>query len=89
MHDLRAAPAFELDSSRPSWYDHATRSTLVVWTGNVSSHQVTRALVGGEAYTMPSQYTELRQTFNPGFIVLSYVIAVVGSFCTLELLLRR
>ena len=84
----------ELNGRRSLLSEHAAASTLIVWTGNVSSHRVTRALVMNtpflnEAYTIPPQYTELRQSFKAGFIVLSYVIAVVGSFCTLELLLRR
>ncbi|WRT65474.1 uncharacterized protein IL334_002417 [Kwoniella shivajii] len=42
-----------------------------------------------QAYTLPEGYVELNQRFSPGFIVLSYVIAFVGSLCTLELLVRR
>ncbi|WVR04025.1 hypothetical protein IAU60_001024 [Kwoniella sp. DSM 27419] len=42
-----------------------------------------------ENYRIPDGYVELVQVFNPGFIVLSYVIAFVGSLCTLELLIRR
>ncbi|WVQ94459.1 hypothetical protein IAU59_001538 [Kwoniella sp. CBS 9459] len=42
-----------------------------------------------QAYHMPDGYVVLNQQFNPGFIVLSYVIAFVGSLCTLELLIRR
>jgi hypothetical protein len=38
---------------------------------------------------VPVRYVELIQEFSPGYIILSYVIAVVGSLCTLELLLRR
>lgn len=40
-------------------------------------------------YRVPDNYVTLIQRFNPGFIVLSYAIAVVGSLCTLELLIRR
>lgn len=40
-------------------------------------------------FDLPDKYIELNQTFAPGNVVLSYVIAVVGSLCTLELLLRR
>ena len=40
-------------------------------------------------YTVPVNYFVLVQYFNPGFIVLSYAIAFVGSLCTLELLIRR
>ncbi|WVF66848.1 hypothetical protein IAT40_001590 [Kwoniella sp. CBS 6097] len=42
-----------------------------------------------QAYRVPDGYVTLKQVFNPGFIVLSYVIAFVGSLCTLELLIRR
>lgn len=38
---------------------------------------------------VPVRYVELIQKYSPGYIILSYVIAVVGSLCTLELLLRR
>ena len=38
---------------------------------------------------VPVEYVELVQKFSPGYIVLSYCVAVVGSLCTLELLLRR
>lgn len=40
-------------------------------------------------YKVPDGYVVLLQRFNPGFIVLSYAIAFVGSLCTLELLIRR
>ena len=40
-------------------------------------------------YHVPVDYLVLIQRFNPGFIVLSYAIAFVGSLCTLELLCRR
>lgn len=40
-------------------------------------------------YAMPTGYVRLTQIFQPGFIVLSYCVAVVGSLCTLELLIRR
>lgn len=40
-------------------------------------------------YRLPTSYVTLVQKFNPGFIVLSYAIAFVGSLCTLELLIRR
>ncbi len=58
---------------------------------NMTSVVIVRALIpfSAKSFTMPSQYVELKQFFNAGFIVLSYIIAVVGSFCTLELLLRR
>ncbi|OCF45068.1 hypothetical protein I317_01119 [Kwoniella heveanensis CBS 569] len=42
-----------------------------------------------QTYRVPDGYVRLNQVFNPGFIVLSYVIAFVGSLCTLELLIRR
>lgn len=29
------------------------------------------------------------QSFNPGFIALSYVVSLIGAACTLELLNRR
>jgi len=35
------------------------------------------------------RYYMLIGTMSPGFIVLSYLIALVGSLCTLELLIRR
>lgn len=41
------------------------------------------------SYTVPPDFVVLRQHFNAGFIVLSYCIALVGSLCTLELLVRR
>nr|XP_031859152.1 uncharacterized protein CI109_005503 [Kwoniella shandongensis]KAA5526224.1 hypothetical protein CI109_005503 [Kwoniella shandongensis] len=44
---------------------------------------------GIQAYSVPPGYVVLHQHFNAGFIVLSYVIAFVGSLCTLELLIRR
>lgn len=40
-------------------------------------------------WVIPSGYVILVQKFKPGIIVLSYVIAFVGSLCTLELLVRR
>ena len=40
-------------------------------------------------YHVPNGYVRLVQRFNPGFIILAYAIAVVGSLCTLELLIRR
>jgi NO-binding membrane sensor protein with MHYT domain len=40
-------------------------------------------------YTVPEGYIALVQRFQPGFIVLSYVIAFFGSLCTVELLIRR
>ncbi|KAK8861350.1 hypothetical protein IAR55_002169 [Kwoniella newhampshirensis] len=42
-----------------------------------------------ETYRVPDGYVVLNQHFDAGFIVLSYVIAFVGSLCTLELLVRR
>ncbi|KAL1410198.1 hypothetical protein Q8F55_004203 [Vanrija albida] len=38
---------------------------------------------------MPGGHFELRQRMNAGFVVLSYLISLVGSLCTLELLIRR
>lgn len=40
-------------------------------------------------YRVPDGFLVLKQRFNAGYIVLSFVIAVVGSLCTLELLIRR
>ena len=40
-------------------------------------------------YNLPTGYVACDQTFNGGYIVLSYCIAFVGSLCTLELLIRR
>lgn len=40
-------------------------------------------------WVIPPGYVILIQQFRPGVIVLSYVIAFVGSLCTLELLVRR
>ena len=40
-------------------------------------------------YHVPPNFIVLHQRFIPGFIVLSYAIAFVGSLCTLELLIRR
>lgn len=40
-------------------------------------------------YRLPDDYVILAQTMHPGFIVLSYLISLVGSLCTLELLIRR
>ena len=40
-------------------------------------------------YTLPQGYVKLHPRINGGFVVLSYLIAVVGSLCTLELLVRR
>lgn len=42
-----------------------------------------------QTYRLPEGYVILRQTMHPGFIVLSYLISLVGSLCTLELLIRR
>ncbi|KAJ9107335.1 hypothetical protein QFC21_000785 [Naganishia friedmannii] len=39
--------------------------------------------------TMGADYVKLVQTYNGGYIVLSVIIAFIGSLCTLELLLRR
>lgn len=41
------------------------------------------------SWAMPANFVILRQRFSPGFIILSYCIAFVGSLCTLELLIRR
>ncbi|KAJ9123345.1 hypothetical protein QFC22_001544 [Naganishia vaughanmartiniae] len=38
---------------------------------------------------MGADYVKLEQTYHGGYIVLSVIIAFVGSLCTLELLLRR
>lgn len=38
---------------------------------------------------MGEGYVKLKQEINGGYIVLSVIIAFVGSLCTLELLLRR
>jgi hypothetical protein len=38
---------------------------------------------------MGGDYVKLKQEYNGGYIVLSVIIAFVGSLCTLELLLRR
>jgi NO-binding membrane sensor protein with MHYT domain len=40
-------------------------------------------------WVIPTGYVILVQKFKPGVIVLSYIIAFVGSLCTLELLVRR
>lgn len=40
-------------------------------------------------YRVPDGFVILKQRFNGGYIVLSFIIAVVGSLCTLELLIRR
>ena len=40
-------------------------------------------------WVIPNGYVILIQQYKPGVIVLSYVIAFVGSLCTLELLVRR
>lgn len=37
----------------------------------------------------PPNFVVLRQKMTPGFVVLSYFISLVGSLCTLELLIRR
>ncbi|EJT45999.1 hypothetical protein A1Q1_05545 [Trichosporon asahii var. asahii CBS 2479] len=37
----------------------------------------------------PKGFVVLEQEMTPGFIVLSYFISLVGSLCTLELLIRR
>ncbi|GMK54530.1 hypothetical protein CspeluHIS016_0111160 [Cutaneotrichosporon spelunceum] len=42
-----------------------------------------------QLYRLPEGFVALRQTMNPGFIVLSYLISLVGAICTLELLIRR
>ena len=38
---------------------------------------------------VPTEYVVLHQRFAPGFIVLSYLIAVIGSLCTLHFIIRR
>lgn len=40
-------------------------------------------------YRLPAGYVILRTHFNGGFIVLAYIIAFIGSLCTVELLIRR
>jgi NO-binding membrane sensor protein with MHYT domain len=40
-------------------------------------------------WVIPTGYVILVQKFKAGIIVLSYIIAFVGSLCTLELLVRR
>ncbi|OWZ25845.1 hypothetical protein C345_07038 [Cryptococcus neoformans A2-102-5] len=40
-------------------------------------------------YRLPTDYVILTPHFNGGFIVLAYIIAFIGSLCTLELLIRR
>lgn len=40
-------------------------------------------------WVIPTGYVILVQKLKPGVIVLSYIIAFVGSLCTLELLVRR
>ncbi|KAK4684826.1 hypothetical protein P7C73_g5335, partial [Tremellales sp. Uapishka_1] len=40
-------------------------------------------------FRIPDDMFVLVQSYNAGFIVLSYIIAFIGSLCTLELLLRR
>lgn len=42
-----------------------------------------------QSYTLPADYVILTPYFNGGFIVLAYIIAFIGSLCTLELLIRR
>ncbi|BEI88010.1 uncharacterized protein CcaverHIS019_0107280 [Cutaneotrichosporon cavernicola] len=42
-----------------------------------------------QLYRLPEGYVVLRQTMSPGFIVLSYLMSLVGALCTLELLIRR
>lgn len=37
----------------------------------------------------PVQYIQLRTHYQGGFVFLAYVVAVVGSWTTVELLLRR
>lgn len=37
----------------------------------------------------PDNFVVLKQEMTPGFVVLSYFISLVGSLCTLELLIRR
>jgi hypothetical protein len=67
------------------------------WSIGPSDKAVSPGLDSGSSMTMmwskrkkvPVEYVELVQKFSPGYIVLSYFVAVVGSLCTLELLLRR
>ena len=47
------------------------------------------SLDGNGKWVIPTGYVILVQKLKPGVIVLSYIIAFVGSLCTLELLVRR
>jgi NO-binding membrane sensor protein with MHYT domain len=47
------------------------------------------ALDDNGKWVIPTGYVILVQKLKPGVIVLSYIIAFVGSLCTLELLVRR
>lgn len=57
-----------------------TRSIVrvLIATGSISGKVV-----------IPADYIELEQSFSAGYVVLSFIVATIGSFCTLELLLRR
>jgi hypothetical protein len=67
-------------------------SSITILSSAISAARPTFALARIDAqglYRLPDNYVALVQRFNPGFIVLSYAIAFIGSLCTLELLIRR
>jgi hypothetical protein len=81
-----AMPA--VDSSTISWIWKGVRDLIA--KNLVSMDEAGRGLQTRLARRdVPVRYVELIQEYSPGYIILSYVIAVVGSLCTLELLLRR
>lgn len=81
-----AMPA--VDSSTISWIWKGIRDLIA--KNLVSMDEAGRGLQTRLARRdVPVRYVELIQEYSPGYIILSYVIAVVGSLCTLELLLRR
>ena len=75
--------AIPLVSATPIASASATGQTdnILITADDAYSHAVN--------VNMPDRFIVLRQRFAPGFIVLSYLIAVIGSLCTLELLIRR
>ena len=73
---------------------HVTRYLIPRDNGNDPPTMIRPIMAAAEVdhngkWVIPSGYVILVQQFKPGVIILSYVIAFVGSLCTLELLVRR
>lgn len=75
-----AAPLAKAATATSVLEPSPTRSIfrVLIATGSISGKVV-----------IPPDYIELDQSFSAGYVVLSFIVATIGSFCTLELLLRR